>query len=294
MDQDQLFDGKADEGKSPSKPSLFLAEDELFGGFVRVKGTSLFLGKFSLAEVGAVLGKRGFFKEARKRGLWPLAFDMDSSEFPDQRFQIFYIEKKPENLVVDLKFRETVFHLKNSLLYRILPQDFRVLAFEWLTLQNPRLHFTAEHPGLPGQAAPGLNMSKKVVDMFVYLGKLLDLAGLMAYPAYYHNALLFSRYFRFVNPDKWGEVLAIHRSLPHASIKQLAWIVHWNCLRDGEGNVYEWKAEEQLLPLKKSLRRYFASRLYQRRVKHALKKLKFSVDWDLFQRKADESGMRLT
>lgn len=285
---------KDSEGKASSRPSAFLAEDELFGGFVRVRGTSLLLGKFSLAEVGAVLGKRGFFKEARKRGLWPLSFDMDSSEFPNQRFQIFYAEKKQENLIVDLKFRETVFHLKNSLLYRILPQDYRVLSFEWLTLQNPRLHFTPERPGLPGQAAPGLNMSKKVVDLFVYLAKLLDLAGLIAYPAYYHNALLFSRYFRFVNPDKWGEVLAIHRSLPHASIKQLAWIVHWNCLRDGSGNVYEWKAEEQLLPLSKSLRRYFGSRLYQRRVKHALKKLKFSVDWEAFQRKAAESGLHLS
>ncbi|OGD24743.1 MAG: hypothetical protein A2Y69_15495 [Candidatus Aminicenantes bacterium RBG_13_59_9] len=294
MDQDELFDGKNDGGKAPTRPAAFLAQDELFGGFVRVRGTSLFLGKFSLAEVSAVLGKKGFLREARKRGLWPLTFDMDSSEFPYQRFQIFYSEKKPENLIVDLKFRETVFHLKNPLLYRILPQDYRLLAFEWLTLQNPRLHFTPERPGLPGQAAPGLNLSKKVVDLFVYIAKLQDFAGLMAYPAYYHNALLFSRYFRFVNPDKWGEVLAIHRSLPHASIKQLAWLVHWNCLRDGAGNVYEWKSEEQILPLNKSLRRYFASRTYQRHVRHALKKLKFSVDWDLFRRKTEESGMRLT
>lgn len=284
---------KKDEGRSPSPGAAFLAEDELFGSFARVRGTSLFLGKYSLSEVGAVLGKRGFFKEARKRGLWPLTFDMDSSEFPAQRFQIFFEEKKPEKLIVDLKIKETPFHLKNALLYGILNPDYRVLAFEWLTLQNPRLHFSPQRPGLPGQAAPGLSLSKKVVDLFTYLARLLGLDGLMAYPAYYHNALLFSQFFRFVNPDKFGEVLAIHRSLPQVPLKQLAWIVHWNCLRDAAGSVYEWKSEEQLLPLNKNLRRYFGSRIYQMRVQHARKKLTFTVDWEAFHRKSEESGLHL-
>lgn len=281
------------EGQASRQTSNFLAEDDLFGGFARVRGTSLFLGKYSLSEVGAVLGKRGFFKEARKRGLWPLTYDMDSSEFPAQRFQIFFQDKKPENLIMDLKLKEAPFHLKNSLLYGILTPDYRVLAFEWLTLQNPRLHFSSQKPALPGQAAPGLSLSDKVVDLFIYLARLLGLDGLMAYPAYYHNALLFSRYFHFVNPDKLGEVLAIHRSLPQVPLKQLAWIVHWNCLRTAAGEVYEWKAEEQLLPLNKSLRRYFGSRIYQMRVKHARKKLGFSVDWETFERKAAESGLHL-
>jgi hypothetical protein len=282
------------DGLSFSQGAGFLAEDDLFGGFARVKGTSLFLGKYSLAEVGALLGKKGFFKEARKRQLWPLAFDMDSSEFPAQRFQIFYQDKKPENLIVDLKIKETTFHLKNSLIYGFLRQEFRVLSFEWLTLQNPLLHFSPQKPPLPGQAAPGLSLSKKVVDVFTYVGKLLGLDGLMAYPAYYHNAVLFSRYFRFVNPDKWGEVLAIHRSLPQVPLKQLAWIVHWNCLLDHNGRPYEWQAEEQLRALNKSLRKYFNSRVYQLRVKHAQKKLSFSVDWEAFERKSAEAGLQLS
>jgi hypothetical protein len=167
---------KKNTGDPSARGSAFLAEEDLFGGFARVKGTSLFLGKYSLAEVGAVLGKKSFFKEARKRGLWPLTFEMDSSEFPAQRFQIFFQDKKPENLIVDLKIKETTFHLKNSLIYGVLPQDFRVLAFEWLTLQNPRLHFTHQKPALPGQAAPGLSLSKKVMDLFTYLGRLLQKA----------------------------------------------------------------------------------------------------------------------
>jgi len=284
---------KKNAGDPSARGSAFLAEEDLFGGFARVKGTSLFLGKYSLAEVGAVLGRKSFFKEARKRGLWPLTFDMDSSEFPAQRFQIFFQDKKPEKLIVDLKIKETTFHLKNSLIYGVLPQDFRVLAFEWLTLQNPRLLFTPQKPALPGQAAPGLSLSKKVMDLFTYLGRLLGLDGLMAYPAYYHNALLFSRYFRFVNPEKWGEVLAIHRSLPEVPLKQLAWIVHWNCLLDNNHNVYEWKAEEQMCALNKNLRKYFGSKIYQMRVKHTLKKLSFSVDWEAFRHKASESGLPL-
>jgi hypothetical protein len=281
------------DGRTTPPGAGFLAEDDLFGGFARVKGTSLFLGKYSLAEVGAVLGRRGFFREARKRGLWPLTYNMDSSEFPAQRFQIFLKEQKPENLIVDLKLKEATFHLKNALLYRVLTSDYRVLAFEWLTLQNPLLHFSPHKPGLPGQAYPGLSLSKKVVDLFIYVAGLLGLDGLMAYPAYYHNALLFSQYFQFVNPDKYGEVLAIHRSLPQVPLKQLAWIVHWNCLRDPENKVYEWKSEEQLLPLNRNLRRYFGSKIYRMRVRHARKKLGFTVDWEAFARKAAEAGLHL-
>ncbi len=30
--------------------------------------------------------------------------------------------------------------------------------------------------------------------------------------------------------------------------RQLAWVVHLNCLRRADGSVYEWQAEEQVYP----------------------------------------------
>ena len=114
--------------------------------------------------------------------------------------------------------------------------------------------------------------------------------GLLAFPAYFHNAILFSRSFKFINPDKEGEIKAIIKSFPKVTFKQLAWIVHLNCLMDGEGKIYEWKAEEQIYPLHKELTEYFQSKYYIDMVKEAESRMKFVINWPEFQKKYPEKA----
>ena len=92
------------------RESPLFEEKEIFSTLEGKRGTSLFLGRYTLNEVIAVLNKKIFFKEAQKRKLWPLDFDLDSSEFPLQRVQIFYQEKKPGKMIVDLKIKEGTFY----------------------------------------------------------------------------------------------------------------------------------------------------------------------------------------
>ncbi len=260
-----------------------VAEEGLFSELGERRGTSLFLGRYTLSEVFAVLGKNNFFKEARRRGLWPLEFDLDSSAFPLQRFQIFYQTKRPENVIVDLKIREGIYSPKVDFVPGFPIPDFRCLVFEWLTLQNPLEGFSEKRGALPGQIHPGLGMSKKIMDVFFYLGRLTRKDSLLAFPAFYHNAVLFSRYFHFLNPVKEGEVQSIRRTFSHVPIKQLAWAVHLNCLCTAGGGIYEWKAEEQVSPLTRPLKEYFESRSYKEKFKYSLKNYTFSIDWDRYE-----------
>ena len=260
-------------------------EDEIFSSAVRKRGTSLFLGRYSLNQVAAVLKKRNFFKDAKKRELWPLEFDLDSSEYPLQRFRIFHEKKKSENMIVDLKLKEGVFHLKKELTLDFNIPECNFLFLEWLTLQNPLLAFSEEKSPLPGQKHPGLGLGKKVLDIFIYLARITHKDGLIAFPAYFHNALLFSRYLYFINPEKAGEVQAIRETFPDVTFKQLAWIVHLNCMRDSEGRRYEWRAEEEVYPLNKILKRYFDSKEYRRIVEESKEHLSFQIDWQCFNRK---------
>jgi hypothetical protein len=262
-----------------------IGEGEIFSALAEGRGTTLFLGKYALNEVFAVLAKKNFIKEARKRNLWPLAFDMDSSAFPLQRFQIFLREKSPDYLIVDLKIREGVFRPKERQVAEPPLREFKSLILEWLTLQNPRAEFSEKRGALPGQQYPGLGMSKKIMDIFIYLGKLTHKDAILAFPAFYHNAVLFSRYFHFFNPEKEGEVESIRRTFSHMPIKQLAWAVYLNCLRTASGEVYEWKAEEQVFPLAKDLREYFDSKSYREIVKQSLKRYQFTIDGEDFERK---------
>jgi len=244
------------------------------------RGTSLFLGKYSLNEVAAVLMKRDFLKEAQAKDLWPLDFELDSSGYPLQRLQIFYRTKKPENVIVDLKIREGRYKVKNAFALKYLSSDYDFLFLEWLTLQNPRLEFTQERTPLPGQSHPGLNLGRKVLDLFVYLGRIMKKDGLLAFPAYFHNALLFSRYFHFFNPAKEGEIQAVRKSFTDVSFKNLAWIVHTNCLRWKDNQVYEWQAEPQAHPFNKTLNKYFDSKAYKDEVKNVQENLRFTIDWE--------------
>lgn len=269
------------------KDAPLVEEGEIFATLAERKGSFLFLGRYSLTEVLAVMKKRSFLKDALKRKLWPLDYELDSREYPLQRLQIFYKDKSPENLIVDLKIREAEYPLKVRLggLNAVLSP--RSLVLEWLTLQNPLEEFTEKHLPLPGQTRPGLSLSKKIMDTFVYLARLTRKDCLLAFPAFFHNALLFSRYFRFLNPEKEAEVAVIRRTFSHMPFKQLAWVVHLNCLRRKDGSVYEWRSEEQVYPLNRALREYFESRDYRDRVKAAQKGLEFTVDREGFRKKSE-------
>jgi hypothetical protein len=267
------------------REELTFQEEEIFSSLTEKKGTSLFLGKYSLDQISAVLKKKNFFKEAQKRKLWPLEFDLDSSEYPLQRFRIFYKQKKSENMVVDLKIKEGVFRLRKKPDLGFPTSEFNFLILEWLTLQDPLLSFSSESTPLPGQKHPGLNLGNKVLHLFVYLARITRKDGLLTFPAYFHNSLLFLRYFNFINPVKAGEVLAIRKSFPDFKFKQLAWAVHLNCMRDREGNEYEWKAEELVYPLNKTLTDYFNSKKYREKVEEWQEGLNFRMDWDCYKKK---------
>jgi hypothetical protein len=264
-----------------------VGEDDILSDLTEEKATSLFLGRYTMTEVIAVLGKRGFFKEARKRGLWPLVFDLDSSEYPTQRLRIFIEEKQPEKLIVDLKIREGRLIPKDNSRIDPVFYNCNFLFLEWLTIQNPLQSFSKKRPPLPGQSHPGLGLGKRVVDIFIYLARLTRKDGLLAFPAYFHNALLFSRYFCFIDPEKAAEVLAIEKALPDIPFKHLAWIAHLNCLRTGAGETYEWKAQEMVYPLNKALKAFFESKGYKNRLRQGMTGRSFSVDWDGYERKID-------
>ncbi len=277
--------------KSSSSRNIFLEdphlieEAEIFSELEKKTGTSLFFGKYSLNTVFQVLEKRNFLKEAKKRKLYPLKFDLDSSNFPPlQRFRIFYLTKSPENLIMDLKIRQGPLNLKIENIDYPLPKlDF--LTLDWLALQNPLKSFSHGEYPFPGQEHPGLKLGKKVLDVFIYLARLNNYDGIFAFPTYFHNALLFSRYFHFLNPEKEGEILAIRKSFRRIPLRKLAWIIHLNCLRNKNGNIYEWKAEEQAFPINKDFKKYFETKSYKGRVKAASDNQSYIFDEECFKKK---------
>ena len=278
--------------KFGSKPkgrheSLFLIEeDDIFSDLTEKRGSSLFLGKYTESDVLKILDRNGFFKKVQKKGLWPLDYELDSSASPaSQRLLIFYKAKRLENVIMDLRIKEGIFRFKNGLSPIISNAKFSFLFLDWLTVQNPLLSFSREKPPLPGQTHPGLSLGRGTVDIFADLGKLNHNNGLMAFPAFFHIALVFFPRCRFINPEKMGEVLTIWKTFGKVGFSKLAWIVHLECLKRDNGTVYKWESEEMVYPMCKELKKYFYSRTYKRKVKETMKRHIYTVDWESFERK---------
>ena len=95
--------------------------------------------------------------------------------------------------------------------------------------------------------------------------------------------------FHFLRPEKEGEILAIRKTFPRLPFKQLAWVVHLNCLFEEGRGVYEWKAEEMVHPLDRTLKKYFESSEYKKRVRRVQKERRFDIDWQAFRNKSADA-----
>ena len=269
-----------------SQKALQLEESDLLSDLESKTGSSLFLGKYTMKTVESVLRRRHFYKEAQKRGLWPLVLHLSPTETPPlQRFQVYYKSLNPDNLIVDLKIRLGTYLPKESDIHLFPSRGYRFLMLEWLTLQNPLIEFSSRRIPLPGQNHPGLGLGRKVLDMFIHLSRVIRSDGILAYPAFFHNAFLFSRKLRFFNPEKRGEVLAICQSCKGVPLKDMSWIVHLGCLEEEGKGTFEWKSEEQIFPLNRSLKKWLSSAEYSECVKRVQQERKFIINWDCFEQK---------
>ena len=272
--------------ESQYKSRFLIEEEEIYSDLAEKKGSSLFLGKYTENVVLEILERNRFFKKIKRKDLWPLNYELDSSDFPPlQKLLVFYEAKTPENVIMDLRIREGRFRFKDELASSISNAEFSFLILDWLTVQNPLRRFSRERPPLPGQLHPGLNLGRRTVDIFADLGKLNHNDGLMAFPAFFHIALVFFPRCRFVNPEKMGEVLAIWKTFGKVGFSKLAWIVHLGSLRKDDGTVYKWESEEQVYPMCKELKQHFHSKAYKQLTKDAMKRHSFTVDLDGFARK---------
>lgn len=88
-----------------------------------------------------------------------------------------------------------------------------MLFVNWLTLSDPRAHFSAQRPQLPGQETPGLGLAREVGELLARVAERLGLAGVALNPTWYHVAYANRHDFSFVDPARQGRFEAMLRDL---------------------------------------------------------------------------------
>jgi hypothetical protein len=162
-----------------------------------------------------------------------------------------------------------------------------LLAVHWLSVQDPRAQFTSGRPVLPGQAHPGLGVARRLISRLLAWAYDWGKDALVYYPAYYHNAVFYSRLFRFLSPRQEGRMEALRRDLAGLGVAEASWAVEegrvvedppMGTARDRPGGkVLRWRPAEMVAPQTRVLKAYMKSDDYEAAVAAAREAVRYRV-----------------
>jgi acetoin utilization deacetylase AcuC-like enzyme len=119
------------------------------------------------------------------------------------------------------------------------------LFVNWLSLRNPRAHFSNLRPQLPGQEVPGLGLAREMSQLLTLMAKRLALDGVAFRPSWFHMAWAARHDARFVDPARQGRFEALVRDL-----KEVPLLVSTRALAEGtvklNGEPYRWEPDEMV------------------------------------------------
>jgi hypothetical protein len=273
--------------KLPGK-ELDLGYDNLFVRDESQTSSPYFLGYYSHSGVRYALESYGFFETLHQLGYENIKLVIDTKDPYRQRIATYFDERNPEHLL-----GEVVVKRKHITPYPPFPspihgRNFEVIAVEWICMQNPLANFSPDKPRLPGQQYPGLGMGEMIMEILVIMCRRLRTAGLVNIPEHYHNAQMYGAQFLFLDPVQEARRIAITRDLlSKCTLSQLSWAINLGCVTEN-GEPFQWKGTDQLIPLDRDLKDYFHSKDYTKRVKEITPTLTYVLDQAKWEKKASD------
>ena len=118
----------------------------------------------------------------------------------------------------------------------------RYLYVHWLSLRHPRAAFTGDKAQLPGQDVPGLGLAPEATELLRRMATRLNLAGVALRPAFFHVAWAVRRDYRFLDPDRQAQFLALGEALAGWPLAVATRLVADGRVRL-DGAAYAWSAD---------------------------------------------------
>ncbi len=233
----------------------------------------LFLGFYSLSGLRLVFERYGLVAELARLGFDELEFALDE---PDAGYDVLRITSpRVRQPLVELvaQVAPPPAHLR-----WVAPAEHRFLQVRWLRMQNPLQRPDPARPLLPGQSFPGLGIGREMLVLLQLISVRLGLDGMLELPERMHNAVLYFRHFRFVQPEMQGQLTAILRDTRDRSLYELAWGVESGDLLDcRSGKPFRWIGAEQVLARRGPVKTWIESAAYRERATEAMEQNRFRL-----------------
>ncbi|GAB4182134.1 MAG: hypothetical protein Kow00108_19010 [Calditrichia bacterium] len=265
--------------------NVSLENDDLLNQGISGRGSTLFLGTYTMGDIDYALKKYGIYSHLKQMGFYPVKIHTQFSEVYKQRIVLYIDDLIPDNILAELVIQKKQIKLNFGDYPKKAEEPFLFLVIEWLLLQNPKGVFTTEKLQLPGQEKPGLGIGKSVLHLLSTISKQIFTAGLINYPEHLHNGVMYSKKFKFISPEKSGIVKKLMATIgSELGLGLTSWAVELGCI-NMNGQLFNWEEAPQVIPRNAFLNAYFSSDYYRELEDRAYADNSFSLDKNLFKTK---------
>ena len=258
--------------------STSLTQEDLFDDLTSSRGTSRFLGVFSVKGIEFILRKFGFYDHIKSVGLPKPIIKLDTNDPFKHRIQIVHKSSQGECISGELVMRRSTFKTPSLGDKKYPPAD--LIVVEWFLLQNPLKKFSRRRSQLPGQEFPGLGFASTIFEIFYWMTKRIGADGVVLVPNYLHTGIFYGRRFVFINPKKQGIITYLDNLRnPILTLNQLSWACAEGQLINKKTNsVFLWKPSPMVLPVSRPAKEYFGSEYYINKVKSNMDLVNFKIN----------------
>ncbi|HEX9653377.1 MAG TPA: hypothetical protein VGA99_06680 [bacterium] len=258
---------------------ILVDASEIFCQPLNSRVPGCFLGVVAQADLESLLKRRRVLPGLKARGFENLTWQVDTKDPYEHTLRIYCGHTGQDHLLIELVLHKTAVVLSPHNETGRFAGKSDVLFVEWLQLQNPLRDFDVNRPRLPGQRHPGLGLANEVLDFLVDLCKRCGLSGVVAVPGHFHNAVIFSKSFKYLNTGCEGKLQALQRDLKDYPLAMVSWAIELNCVQNVlSGDYLSWFVDWQVLGTSGNLRKYFAASDYREKVSEVSLENRFQLD----------------
>lgn len=250
----------------------------------------LFLGRFNINDLQEMISKTGLTDHLKKQGFHDFIIDIDSDQSQIYYFRLYWREKKPEMLLIDLRLSETTFLPDKKFFDNgIEPLPYEMILIEWLSAKNPEKKFDDKRPQLPGQSNPGLGVMPYCFDLLYLMAKQVYKDGFLDIPDHMHGAMIYSKKFKFFDPVHEGILRAVMRDLAAYTLSDISWgVVTGTIIERYKNEPAKYEPGEQIFYVSRKMKKYFNSRKYKTIFRKYYNRKRYYFDYEEMKKRREE------
>jgi hypothetical protein len=251
-----------------------LEDEDVVATLVEHRPPPLLFSKFSAERVLADMERWGILPHLRQLGYSDLHSEFSGQDLFETRFCLYGSHPLVDRPSILMDIRTHQGELAADSPFDNEEFRLRALILDWISMEDAARPLPPDRVALPGQKHPGLGLFRRAYRMTVGYLRATDFDVVVSIPEYFHNAMLYSRDFKFFMPHRQGRLMAMKRDLLCHGLARVSHALSSDDDRIGQervesvesGQAVLWTPAEQVMPLTSRLRDYFYDSRYLRAV----------------------------